>query len=134
MPLEDVYLKNNVQLIDDRGEFFKFLDGNENFLSNNFGEIYLVTVLPKKIRAEHYHNIANEWFSVLKGELIITLEDVISKANINYTLNSINKSILFIPSGIAHKIYNPSFDTESILIAYSNIKYNSKDTIPYTFK
>ena len=96
MTIEDVYIKNNVQLIDDRGEFFKFLDGNESFLSNTFGEIYLVTVLPKKIRAEHYHNIANEWFAVLKGELIITLEDVTSKVKISYTLNSINKSILFI--------------------------------------
>ena len=26
MTIEDVYIKNNVQLIDDRGEFFKFLD------------------------------------------------------------------------------------------------------------
>ena len=134
MTIEDVYLKNNVQLIDDRGEFFKFLDGNESFLSKTFGEIYLVTVLPNKVRAEHYHNIANEWFAVLKGELIITLEDVISKVKISYTLNSINKSILFIPSGIAHKIYNPSLETESILVAYSNIKYDSNDTIPYIIK
>ena len=96
----DVYIKNNVQLIDDRGEFFKFLDGNESFLSNTFGEIYLVTVLPKKIRAEHYHNIANEWFAVLKGELIITLEDVTSKVKISYTLKvQIN---FFLPTPIDH--------------------------------
>jgi len=133
MTIQDVYLNKNVQLIDDRGEFFKFMDGNEKYQSEIFGEIYLVTVLPNKIRAEHYHIIANEWFTVLQGELIITLEDIKSKERINYTLNSLNKTILFIPSGIAHKIFNPSINSESILLAYSSIKYDSQDTKPYIF-
>jgi len=131
MKLNDAYINKNLQLKDNRGEFFKFMDGNENYLSNNFGEIYIVTVLPLKIRAEHYHIIANEWFTVIQGELIITLEDINTKIKVEYNLNSLDKSVLFIPSGIAHKIYNPSLKTESILLAYSSIKYDSQDTKPY---
>ena len=87
-----------------------------------------------KIRAEHYHIIANEWFTVIQGELIITLEDINTKIKVEHNLNSSNKSVLFIPSGIAHKIYNPSLKSESILLAYSSIKYDSQDTKPYIIK
>lgn len=134
MTLKDVYINKNIHLKDNRGEFFKFMDGNENFLTKNFGEIYIVTVLPLKIRAEHYHIIANEWFTVIQGELIITLEDINTKIKVEHNLNSLNKSVLFIPSGIAHKIYNPSLKSEAILLAYSNIKYDSQDTNTYIFK
>ena len=36
MTLQDVYINKNIQLKDNRGEFFKFMDGNEFFLSNSF--------------------------------------------------------------------------------------------------
>jgi len=118
------------KLEDDRGWFLKIIAGDEKNLPNYTGEIYLINAYPGKSRANHYHLIANEWFTLISGSALLKLEDVVSKEKMNIKLNSDTPQTIYVPNGIAHSLIN-LYDEPYLLLAYSDKKYIPTDTITY---
>ena len=119
-------------LVDDRGFFVKILTGNEEDLRSEFGEIYVTRAKPGAYRANHYHNIANEWFTIIEGKASVITEDIETKERIEFVLDAKNPKTLFCPPNIAHVfINNLSENDDFLLIAYADKKYDPDDTIMY---
>ena len=53
------------KIIDSRGWFLKVITGKEEYLPQFTGEVYLISANPGESRANHYHNEANEWFTLV---------------------------------------------------------------------
>lgn len=67
-------LQDKIQIIsrrllkDERGWFLKVITGEEYGLPPYTGEVYLTMGMPEQLKGGHYHPIANEWFTIIKGE------------------------------------------------------------------
>ena len=119
-------------LIDERGWFLKIINGKEDDLPNFTGESYITVAYPGKFKGGHYHNIANEWFTLIKGECILEIIDIKTKEFLSINLNDNNHITIYIPSAIAHRFVNDS-SKEFILHAYTDLLYDPKDTVLYEF-
>lgn len=117
-------------LTDSRGYFVKVLTGKEKGLPSYTGEIYITTAYPKESRGGHYHKMATEWFTIIKGEALLCLVDVETMERIDLHLSGSKHTTIKVPPGIAHAFYN-SFSEEFMLLAYNDIFYDAKDTIPF---
>lgn len=115
---------------DNRGWFLKAMTGNESELGSNIGEIYFTSAVPGHTKGGHYHNRANEWFTLVTGKAILILEDIITKERMEIRLDSTCPQTVFIPPMVAHSVHNIS-DNDFILCAYTDLKYDPADTIPY---
>jgi dTDP-4-dehydrorhamnose 3,5-epimerase-like enzyme len=130
-------LSDKIQLIDrsllkdERGWFLKVLTGNEDFLPAHIGEAYMTMAKPGEWRANHYHPLTAEWFTVFQGEAKVILEDVQTHERMELTLLADKSQTLFVPPGIAHVFINSSLTEEMLLIAYAANKYDPKDTVMY---
>lgn len=118
-------------LTDQRGWFLKVINGFEDKLPNKTGEIYLTMARPMEWRANHYHIITAEWFTVFKGEAKIIIEDIESKERLELIMTAANPKTLFVPPGIAHVFINTSNTKEMMLIAFAENNYDPADTCPY---
>jgi dTDP-4-dehydrorhamnose 3,5-epimerase-like enzyme len=125
-----IELINRDKITDSRGWFIKIINGKENYLPDFTGEIYSIMAVPGEVRANHYHSIAKEWFTLIQGRARIVLEDVDSKERISFDLSAEAPSTIFVPSRIAHSFVN-AFDEPYILIAYSDKLYDPSDTQSY---
>ena len=127
---------DKVQLIsrrlfsDDRGWFLKVITGREDNLPSHTGEVYLTMGYPGEKKGGHYHPIALEWFTVVKGKCTFCLEDVETKEKQTFDLSFDDAKSVFIPNNVAHSFTNCGTD-EMILIAYTDQLYNPEDTIAY---
>jgi len=126
---------NEIKLIprkvisDSRGYFLKVIDGNEE--NNPFPcEVYITSAKPGESKGGHYHKIANEWFTLIKGVAILILEDVMSKEKKQIKLNSLDSKTILVPPYIAHSFLNNG-NEDYLLLAYTDRKYDSSDTIVY---
>lgn len=117
-------------LVDDRGWFLKVITGKENGLPPYTGEVYLTMGKPRQLKGGHYHQLANEWFTIIKGESKLLLEDVQTKEKLEMQLQFEDAKTIMIPNGIAHAFLNES-DEDFILLAYTDQLYNPNDTIAY---
>ena len=124
-------IKRN-KISDSRGWFLKILHGNEEGLSKEFGEFYITVALPKKIKGGHYHNLANEWFTLISGKCILDLYD--NKKSIRKQLNLTSEEpvTVFVPPKISHRFINTG-EENFILLAYSDVAYDPNDTIVFDF-
>lgn len=78
----------------------------------------------------HYHPLAVEWFTIIEGEGLLKLEDVVSHERMEIIM-SLEKAItVFIPNGVAHIVENNT-DKDFILQAYTDKLYDPADTIPF---
>jgi len=118
---------------DERGYFLKVIDGKEEFLPPYTGEVYITKALPNEMKGGHYHPVANEWFTLIKGRCLVKLTDIYSKENLQIFLDENEPVTLFVPNQIAHAFYNVSEREEFILIAYSDQLYIASDTIMFEF-
>ena len=118
--------------LDKRGYFFKIMDGNENYLPLSFGEIYVINCKKLEKRAGHYHRIAIEWFTPIEGYGELILINVVTKEKEKIFIDSNFPYSIRIDPYIAHLI-KCNEDSSLILHAYSSIKYDPNDTIPYKF-
>jgi len=118
------------RLVDKRGWFVKVINGKESHLSSDIGEIYSILANPGETRANHYHDLAQEWFTLIQGKAELQLEDIYTKEKICLCLDSDNPQTIFVPNKIAHSFINHARDP-FILIAYSDQQYDPADTIPY---
>ncbi|MCZ4224371.1 WxcM-like domain-containing protein [Pedobacter rhodius] len=127
-------LKDKIEIIprkflkDERGWLFKTLTGTEKGLPNYTGEIYTVCGLPNQIRGGHYHKEATEWFTIIGGEATLKLKDILTLEELTLKLSIEEPITIVVPPLVAHQFENPS-DKEFLLLAYSNLLYDPKDTI-----
>lgn len=115
---------------DNRGWFLKTLTGLEDSIPSHTGEVYVTMAKPGQAKGGHYHPLAVEWFTIIAGEGILKLEDVVTHERMEISM-SLEKAItVFIPNGVAHIVENNS-DTDFILQAYTDKLYDPADTIPF---
>lgn len=131
-------IKDKIQIIerrkieDDRGWFLKVINGKEDNLPNATGEFYVTVATPNQAKGGHYHPVAKEWFTLIKGECLLELVDIETKEYDTIKLSENDPKTIYVPNDIAHNFKNTA-DSEFILLAYSDILYDPNDTIPFPF-
>lgn len=120
-------------IVDDRGWFLKAITGTEDNLPNQTGEVYLTMGKLGQSKGGHYHPKALEWFTIIEGFVILKLEDIFTKEQIQFPLSLSSSCTVFIPNNVAHIVVNND-SSDFILLAYTDLKYDPKDTIPYQFQ
>lgn len=118
---------------DERGWFLKVITGKEECIPNHTGEVYLTMAKPGFSKGGHYHNEAVEWFTVILGEATLKLEDIESHEQMEIEMSLLKAITVFIPQGVAHLVVNKG-NEDCILLAYTDVLYKPKDTIPYNIK
>lgn len=114
------------KISDKRGYFCEFLKNID------FGQISFLSILPKKIRGNHYHNTKTEKFVVISGNARFNFINVITKERFSILVDEKkNMAINTIP-GWAHNIENVGTKTVKVLV-WSNEIFDKKnpDTIFY---
>lgn len=127
--LDKIKIYNREKIEDNRGWFLKVIDGKEESLPQFTGEIYLTAAKPGEIKGNHYHNLTNEWFTLVKGKCILKLFDTYDKSKLELELDSEMPQTIFVPAKISHAFINISATEEFMLLAYSDKYYDPKDTI-----
>lgn len=128
-----VRIINRRLIKDERGWFLKAITGTEQDIPSHTGEVYLTMGKPGQAKGGHYHPEAVEWFTVIEGNVILKLEDILTHERMDIEL-CIDKAIsVFIPNNVAHIVENCG-DTDFILLAYTDKLYDPADTIPYTIE
>lgn len=130
--IEKVELIPRRLISDDRGWFLKVIEGTENGMARGIGEVYLTMAKPGQVRGNHYHLLANEWFTIVNGNARVLLADPVTGSRKELNLSSENPFTLFVPAGIAHCFVNLVDSNEFLLVAYSDKYYDPNDTLPYT--
>ena len=88
--------------------------------------------MPGGFRANHYHKITNEWFTVIQGKATVIVEDIKTKERLQFVLDANNPKTLYCPVDIAHVFINKKDAKEDfILIAYADKQYIPNDTVMY---
>jgi dTDP-4-dehydrorhamnose 3,5-epimerase-like enzyme len=130
---ERVYTIHRSLKFDDRGWFLKFITGTEKNMPSHTGEVYITMGKPGQSKGGHYHHKAIEWFTVIEGTAVLNLEDIHTHEQMKIEM-SLEKSItVFIPNNVAHSIVNNG-NKDFILLAYTDMQYDTKDTIPYIIR
>lgn len=129
-------LKDKIKIIprrlikDDRGWFLKVITGTEENIPGHTGEVYLTMGKPGQTKGGHYHPKALEWFTLVSGKAILKLEDVQTHEKMQIEISFDNAVTVFVPHGVAHAWENAGTD-DFILLAYTDLLYDPKDTIAY---
>lgn len=115
---------------DNRGWFLKAITGTEKNMPSHIGEVYLTMGKPGHEKGGHYHPKAVEWFTIIEGNALLKLEDIHTHEKMEIEM-SLEKGItVFIPNNVAHSVVNNGSEN-FILLAYTDLQYDPKDTIPY---
>ena len=125
-----IYNRNKIE--DHRGWFLKVINGKETHLPAHTGEVYVTVATPNQSKGGHYHPVANEWFTLIKGECTLELVDVASTETFNIFLSENEPKTIYVPNAIAHNFRNTA-DKDFILLAYSDQLYEPLDTVLYPF-
>lgn len=115
---------------DKRGSFLKIIHGAEPGLADAMGEIYLVRGYPGESRANHYHRVATEWFTLISGAVVLKLTDVESAVSMTLALDAGNPVTIKVPPMVAHSFLNTG-NEDFVLIAYSDERYDPTDTVAF---
>lgn len=132
-----MHLKDKIGLIerrlvtDQRGWFLKAINGHEKGLPQYTGEIYLSCGAPGQARGGHYHNLAQEWFTLISGHALLLLEDIHTHETLSLELDCMQPVTIYVPPGIAHQFVNKSRDHDFIVVAYTDALYDPDDIILY---
>ena len=128
--IEQVKIIPRRLISDERGWFLKAITGTEEGIPQHTGEVYLTMGKPGQAKGGHYHPNAVEWFTIIEGNAILRLEDVVTHKRKDIEM-SLEKAItVFVPNNVAHVVINNS-DRDFILLAYTDLLYDPKDTIAY---
>lgn len=129
---ERITLTQRELLADQRGWFVKTLDGSEAGLPNRVGEVYLTMATPGQARANHYHPVTDEWFTVVAGKARFIVADPLSGERLELELDAANPVTVHVPAGLAHVFINPPGSAaELIVVAYAANPYDPADTVPF---
>lgn len=117
---------------DHRGWFLKVITGTEEGLPNFTGEIYIVTSENGASRGGHYHDEANEWFTLLTGKATLALKDIDSGETLNLILDSNCPETILIPAKLAHR-FDAIDENPFLLLAYTDRLFEPEDTIAINY-
>lgn len=118
------------KIVDHRGFFLKTMTGFEPDLPQTFGEIYVIKGDQGKPRANHYHNAATEWFTILHGRVKLNLKDVDSGEVASLLMTDEAPVTVRINPRVAHSLIGVDAQ-DYILMAYTDVRYDPVDTIAY---
>ena len=76
--IEQVKIIPRRLISDERGWFLKAITGTEEGIPQHTGEVYLTMGKPGQAKGGHYHPKAVEWFTIIEGNAILRLEDVVT--------------------------------------------------------
>src|SRR5207302_6514309 len=113
---------------DVRGWFLKVIDGKEEHLPPQTGEVYLTLAEPGQVRGNHYHRRTAEWFTVVIGSAQLRLRDPATGETQELWLDAANPRTVYVPAGLAHAFKNPDTAAgQMLLIAYADRLYEADD-------
>ena len=118
------------------GFLVEFLKGTDfNKPNKEFAQIYVATILPGKIRGNHYHKKKLEWFMILNGKVKVVIEDTETKEKKEFILDSSEEYLyrIFLDTRVAHAFKNISNFTV-VLVAYTNKIYDPNNPDTYEYK
>lgn len=115
---------------DSRGWFVKPIDGNEKDMSNKKCEIYVTSANPGQSKGGDYSLTTNKWFTLIKGQATLVLEDIKTKERILMELDSQEPKTIYVPCMIANILQNKG-NEESVLVVYADKQYDKNDIIQY---
>lgn len=114
---------------DERGWLAEILRREK--VKSEFGQIYLTTTKPGKVRANHYHKRKTEWFCVIKGKAKLFLKKVGGSNIEEIILREDRLMVVKIPPKVTHAIKNIG-DEPMYLLAYTTEPYDSQDPDTFT--
>jgi len=127
----DIKLSKLDKKVDDRGFVVEILRSEQ--VNAAFGQIFISTVKPGKVKGNHYHKRKREWYSVVSGKVTVHFVDVKTGEKKKVVLDSKNPALLTINPGISHAITNEGKE-EAIIIAYISESFNPEDPDTFEFK
>jgi UDP-2-acetamido-2,6-beta-L-arabino-hexul-4-ose reductase len=95
---------------DDRGSFVEFLKNDQ------IGQLSYFSILPKKIRGNHFHHTKIEKFVVIAGEAKFNFVNIMNNDKFFLLANSNKNLVINSIPGWAHSIENPGKDITRILV------------------
>ena len=118
--------------IDRRGSLVKVI--SHSYVGRKvFGEIYSIFFRERSVRANHYHKLTTEWFTVIKGIVNLYLKCVKTKETKLVKLDGNEPICVRVDPLVAHAL-RPVTNEEAILIAYSNKEYDPDNTDTYRYE
>lgn len=123
----DIELKELPVFRDERGWLVEVLKGKE--ISDTFGQVYITTAHPGKVKGNHYHKEKTEWAYFLSGKAEVAFLDVETGEKRNIIVDN-NSTIVKIPPMISHGFKNTGNEMLYVLI-YSNKVYDEKNPDSY---
>jgi len=158
--LSKIKIIERKKIEDSRGWFLKVINGLEENLPGYTGEVYLTNATQGEAKGGHYHEKANEWFTLITGECELKMVDIITGEKQTLFLSSNVPKTIYVPCNIAHIFINPArvraeqnpmdiitegsdilipvikleeFEEENlILLAYSDQLFVPEDTIMFS--
>jgi UDP-2-acetamido-2,6-beta-L-arabino-hexul-4-ose reductase len=95
---------------DNRGSFVEFLKNEQ------FGQFSYFSILPKKIRGNHFHHTKVEKFVVIAGKAKFNFINIINNDVFSIVVNSNENLVINSIPGWAHNIENPGKNITKILV------------------
>lgn len=118
------------KIVDQRGFFLKTMTGFERDLPQQFGEIYVIKGDQGQARANHYHNAATEWFTIVQGKVRLNLKHVDTQKTASLLLTDEAPITVRINPRVAHSLLGVNAE-DYILMAYTDVRYDPVDTIAH---
>ncbi len=118
------------KIIDHRGFFLKTMTGFEEGLPMAFGEIYVIKGDEGRARANHYHDAATEWFTLLSGQVQLNLKHVDTGETAAILLTDAAPMTIRVNRRVAHSLVGVQH-SDYLLMAYTDVRYDPADTISH---
>jgi uncharacterized cupin superfamily protein len=104
-----------------QGELAQFHNGGEGIRYMAFIEL-----LPGQVRGNHYHKVKEELVYVIRGEVLLSVTDIESKASASVTLRAGDLAVIRV--GIAHA-FRPTEPGQAI--EFSSARFDAADIQKY---
>lgn len=118
------------RIIDERGWFVKTIDGTEEGMQPEIGEVYVTAAQPGKSKGGDYSISTNKWFTVIEGCGVLKLEDINTKENIILSLDGNTPVTVYVPNMVANIFINKG-DIPMVIVAYADKRYDRNDIVAY---
>ena len=112
---------------DKRGYFSEFL---KNF---NFGQVSFFSILPKKIRGNHYHHTKTEKFVVIAGKVRFNFINILTKKKFSILSDENTNLVINTIPGWAHNIENKGNKVAKVLV-WANEIFDKKKPDTFFYK
>lgn len=113
---------------DDRGRLAEILRRDK--IGRDIRQLYLVTVAPRKHRADHYHLKKTEWVCALQGSCRVELLVVATGERSHVDLSDKDWAVLEIPPGVHHIMRNEG-EREILLLVSADKEHDPADPDVY---